>query len=111
MASGCLRGRGTMSNPADASELDEGARADGRRLIRQLGRSLVCLGGTCIEPGLPGDGERFFCATLFAMSFDGVPLLLTAGHVLKDLETLFRTRRVTACKLADFFGPGPMTRM
>jgi hypothetical protein len=88
------------------------------KLMRLLGNSLICLSGKCVplnEAGEPDGDEQAFGCTSFAMSFGGVPVLVTAGHVIDDfLDPLVvrgeyegRQFNVTECNLCDFFGVDP----
>jgi hypothetical protein len=87
--------------------------------LREMSRSLVCLSGrySWLDDNGEPTGRGTFSFTGFAFSFDGVPVLLTAGHVLADrIQPLLAGRyegnrvRIDACFFCDTFGPNPIVR-
>ena len=86
-----------------------------RRLLHVLGNSLVCISGCVafLDAKEHEQGKRqVFAYTAFAMSFDDIPALVTAGHVIKDeLDPLLQAGhyqgypvRILECNLCDFMG-------
>lgn len=72
-------------------------------------RHVVCLAVQYValdDNGQPSGKEHFLAISGFMMSFRGLWFLVTAGHVLNDLDNRLKRRelRITSCRLADYFG-------
>lgn len=86
--------------------------------VKLIGSSLVAITGRFALEDEKGEiqPEQVFACTAFAMSFDGVPVLVTAGHVIRDtLDPLLVEGRYGGYKvhvyethLCDFFGLNPV---
>lgn len=89
-----------------------------QRFVQKIGASVIAItGGFCYvdKEGYDiGDMQTFACSA-FAMSFDGVPVLVTAGHVIKDVLDPIIVRneykghplRLLQVNILDCFGEKP----
>jgi hypothetical protein len=77
-------------------------------VMQTFGKHTVSLGWIDAEPdakGRPLDKPRKFCVSGFIMSFDGQWVLLTAGHILKGIDSVLEAgRQLHSCVLIDSFG-------
>ncbi len=87
---------------------------DLKLLLKQFGKHLVCLAGSyrvLNDNGEPAQDEMFYSYTGFVISTGDEWFIVTAGHVLKDLEEKLRDKRIliTGRVLADYFGADAVT--
>lgn len=87
----------------------EWSNEDYQQLLKQFGKHLVCFAGSYrvldTEGNLTGV-EKFYSYTGFVISTGGHWFIVTAGHVLQDLEEKSRHKQIliTGRVLADYFG-------
>ena len=83
---------------------------DLKQLLKQFGNHLVCLAGSykiLDKDENPVGDEKFYSYSGFVISIGGNWFIVTAGHVLQDLEEKSRHKQIliTGRVLADYFGP------
>jgi hypothetical protein len=83
--------------------------AAAEHLFAHVCRHLVCLAVQYVEldeKGCPKGQEKFIAYSAFVMSMNDRWFLVTAGHALKELDSLLDARRIkiTSCCIADYFG-------
>jgi hypothetical protein len=93
----------------------------GMRFVRKIGSSIMAITGGFVyldaEGNESGDMQTFGCSA-FAMSFGGVPVLVTAGHVIQDVLDPIIVRheyeghplRLLQVNILDCFGEKPLVK-
>ena len=92
-----------------------------QRFVQKIGSSIIAITGGFAyldaEGNDIGDMQTFGCSA-FAMSFDGVPVLVTAGHVIRDVLDPIIVRneyeghplRLLQVNILDCFGEKPRVK-
>src|SRR5438094_793560 len=101
-----------MSDPTESPTPQDGGL---ERFVVFLMRHFVALTGTSThldDRGQPTGEPHFFACSGFVMTFFDTCLLVTAGHVLRALDSLLQNTRVRIdWNLMDYFGPDARVQM
>lgn len=77
-----------------------------RDVIEFLGRHLICIGVTYRpKAGQSGESSNFTAFAGCLIDIRGLICILTAGHIVRELERLYSEEEIIRCVIADTFGP------